>query len=354
MRRRHTRTIKLGSLKLGGLNPIRVQSMTNTNTAKFLETWTQVEQLVYSGCEIIRIGVTDEKALDCFGKIKKQADVPLVADIHFSGDLAIKCIKKGADGVRINPGNVGKPEMVEKIIAEAKKTDVCIRIGVNAGSLEKELLKKYGHPCAEALAESAINWAEFFEKRGFKNFKLSIKSSDIQEMVNANIMVSKQTDAPLHIGLTEAGTLVSGLVRSVLGVSKLLEKGIGDTIRISLSSNPVNEVIAGRELLKAMGLRTGIQVISCPTCTRTEIDVENIAESIEREFAGIEIPVKVAVMGCIVNGPGEAKEADIGIAGGKDGVALFINGKIIKKLPIENAYIEIKKYITEKISAGGK
>jgi len=250
-------------------------------------------------------------------------------------------------------GLLGKNSRSEREINCEKKVNALERF-IGELVLEKELLKKYGHPCAEALAESAINWAEFFEKRGFKNFKLSIKSSDIQEMVNANIMVSKQTDAPLHIGLTEAGTLVSGLVRSVLGVSKLLEKGIGDTIRISLSSNPVNEVIAGRELLKAMGLRTGIQVISCPTCTRTEIDVENIAESIEREFAGIEIPVKVAVMGCIVNGPGEAKEADIGIAGGKDGVALFINGKIIKKLPIENAYIEIKKYITEKISAGGK
>jgi len=210
MQKRHTRTIKIGQLKLGGTNPIRVQSMTNTDTSKFLETWTQVEQLVYAGCEIIRLGVTDEKCLDPFIKIKEQTKVPLVADIHFNGELAIECIKRGADGVRINPGNIGKLEMVEKIIDAAKKTDVCIRIGVNSGSLEKELLKKHGHPGPEALAESALNWAELFQKRGFNNFKLSIKSSNIDEMVKANQIVSKKTDAPLHLGLKEAGPLLAG------------------------------------------------------------------------------------------------------------------------------------------------
>ena len=354
MHNRHTRTIKIGRLELGGSNPIRVQSMTNTDSSKFLETWTQVEQLIHSGCEIVRIGVKDEKCLESFIKIKEQTAVPLVADIHFNGELAVECIKKGAAGVRINPGNIGKPEMVEKIIDVAKRSDVCIRIGVNSGSLEKELLQKYGHPCPEAMAESALNWSDFFEKRGFKNFKLSIKSSNIEEMVKANILVSKKTDAPLHIGLTEAGTLISGLVRSTLGLSKLLENGIGDTIRISLSSDPVNEVIAGRELLRSLNLRTGVQVISCPTCTRTEIDVVNIAESLEREFCRVEVPVKVAVMGCVVNGPGEAREANIGIAGGKDGVALFVDGEIVKKIPIEEAYNEIKKYIDSKILAGGK
>ena len=354
MHKRHTRAIRLGSLMLGETNPIRVQSMTNTDTSKFLETWTQVEQLALVGCEVIRLGVTDEKCVDSFIKIKSQTKVPLVADIHFNGELAIECLDRGADGVRINPGNIGKPEMVDKIIDAAKKSDACIRIGVNSGSLEKELLKKYGHPSPEALAESALNWAEVFEKRGFDNFKLSIKSSNIEEMVKANQIVSKKTNVPLHIGLTEAGTLISGLVRSTLGLSKLLEHGIGDTIRVSLSSNPVNEVIAGRELLKALGLRTGIQVISCPTCTRTQIDVENIAEALEKEFIGVELPIKVAVMGCVVNGPGEAKEADIGIAGGKDGVALFVNGEVIKKVSVEEAYVEIKKYIKQKLSAGGK
>lgn len=353
MQKRHTRTVKIGGLTLGANNPIRVQSMTNTDTSKFLETWTQVEQLMLVGCEIIRLGVTDEKSLDSFIKIKSQTDVPLVADIHFNGELAIDCINKGADGVRINPGNIGKPEMVERIIEAAKKTSVCIRIGVNSGSLEKELLSKYGHPSPEALAESALNWADFFEKRGFKNFKLSIKSSNIEEMVKANRLVSAKTDVPLHLGLTEAGTLISGIVRSTMGLTELLKEGIGDTIRVSLSSDPVHEVIAGKEILKSMGLRKGVQVISCPTCTRTEIDVMGIAESFEREFSGVEVPIKVAVMGCVVNGPGEAKEADIGIAGAKDGVALFIDGEIVKKLSVEEACAEIKKYIMQRI-AGGK
>ncbi len=335
MQKARTREINLGGLKLGGNNPIRVQSMTNTDTSKFLETWTQVEQLALAGCEIIRIGVKDEKCIDPFIKIQEQTKVPLVADIHFNADLAIECIKRGADGIRINPGNIGSVDTVEKIIQTAKNSKVCIRIGVNSGSLEKELLKKYGHPCPEALAESALNWAKFFEDCGFYNFKLSIKSSNIEEMVKANLLVAEKTTAPLHLGLTEAGTLISGLIRSTLGLSKLLEQGIGDTIRISLSSDPVNEVIAGRELLKSLKLRTGVQVISCPTCTRTEIDVMNIAERLEMEFSNVEVPIKIAVMGCVVNGPGEAKEADFGIAGGiKEGL-LFAKGEIVKKVPEE-------------------
>ncbi|HOW16485.1 MAG TPA: flavodoxin-dependent (E)-4-hydroxy-3-methylbut-2-enyl-diphosphate synthase [bacterium] len=354
MQKARTREINLGGLKLGGNNPIRVQSMTNTDTSKFLETWTQVEQLALAGCEIIRIGVKDEKCIDPFIKIQEQTKVPLVADIHFNADLAIECIKRGADGIRINPGNIGSVDTVEKIIQTAKNSKVCIRIGVNSGSLEKELLKKYGHPCPEALAESALNWAKFFEDCGFYNFKLSIKSSNIEEMVKANLLVAEKTTAPLHLGLTEAGTLISGLIRSTLGLSKLLEQGIGDTIRISLSSDPVNEVIAGRELLKSLKLRTGVQVISCPTCTRTEIDVMNIAERLEMEFSNVEVPIKIAVMGCVVNGPGEAKEADIGIAGAKESVALFVNGEVVKKVTIETAYEEIRKYINDKISGGGK
>ncbi|MCX6112388.1 MAG: flavodoxin-dependent (E)-4-hydroxy-3-methylbut-2-enyl-diphosphate synthase [Proteobacteria bacterium] len=354
MSRLNTRIINMGKVSLGRGNPIAIQSMTNTDSTKLLETFTQVEQLVRAGCEIIRISVPNEKALKVFLEIKPNVEVPLIADIHFDAGLALKCVEKGCAGVRINPGNIGGKESIVKIIDAAKKNKVCIRIGVNSGSLEKDLLLKYSRPTAEALAESALNWDEFFKKQDFYNFKISIKSSDIATMVNANRLVSSKTDTPLHIGLTEAGTLVSGVVRSAIGVGDLLKEGIGDTIRISLSSDPVNEVIAAKELLKALKLREGLEIISCPTCSRTEVDVINIADKLEREFSWVNIPIKVAVMGCIVNGPGEAKEADIGIAGGKDCAAVFINGEIIKKVSVDDAYTEISDYIKEKIKTKNK
>jgi len=342
----YTRTIKIGGLSVGGKNPIRVQSMTNTNTADAKATLKQVNALVDAGCEIVRLSVKDEAALKGFLEVQKKVAVPLVADIHFDHKLAVKCIQKGCKGVRINPGNIGGIEAVKKVIVAAKaKKNVCIRIGVNSGSLEKDILKKYGHPTAQALSESALNWDTFFKKEGFKNFKISIKSSDIKTLIDANKIISKKTDTPLHIGLTEAGTLISGLVRSTLGLGELLKQGIGDTLRISLSSDPVDEVIAAYSLLKALGLRKGLQVISCPTCARTEFDVIGTADRLEREFGSITKPLKIAVMGCVVNGPGEAKEADLGVAGGKDSAVIFVNGKIVKKIKAKDAYKELRERI---------
>jgi (E)-4-hydroxy-3-methylbut-2-enyl-diphosphate synthase len=341
-----TRTIKIGELSVGGKNPIRIQSMTNTDTSDLKATLKQVSALVDAGCEIVRLSVKDAAALKGFLEVQKQVAVPLVADIHFDHKLAVKCIQKGCNGVRINPGNIGGVETVREIIAAAKaKKNVCIRIGVNSGSLEKDILRKYGHPTAQALSESALNWDMFFRKEGFKNFKLSIKSSDIKTLIDANKIISRRTDTPLHIGLTEAGTLITGLVRSTLGLSELLKSGIGDTLRISLSSDPVDEVIAAYSLLKALGLRKGLQVVSCPTCARTEFDVIGIADKLEREFGSITKPLKIAVMGCVVNGPGEAKEADLGIAGGKDSAVIFVNGNIIKKIKTKDAYKELREMI---------
>ncbi|MFH1222841.1 MAG: flavodoxin-dependent (E)-4-hydroxy-3-methylbut-2-enyl-diphosphate synthase [Pseudomonadota bacterium] len=344
-----TRVVKVGGVMVGGGRPVRVQSMTNTDTSRFLETFTQVEELIGAGCDIVRLGVSDLRSLESFLKIQSKVDVPLVADIHFDGKLALKCIERGCAGVRINPGNIGGKELVEKIVLAAKKNGTAIRIGVNSGSLEKELLKKYKRPTPQALAESALNWAQFFEKLKFYNFKVSIKSSDIEDMVKANILFSKKSKAPLHIGLTEAGTLISGLIRSTLAVGELLKKGIGNTIRISLSSNPVNEVAAGIELLKSLGLRKGLKVISCPTCARTGIDVISMAEQVEREFSQVKTPLSVAVMGCVVNGPGEAKEADIGVAGGKNSAVIFVNGEIVKKVSAAEAYNELCFYIEKKL-----
>jgi (E)-4-hydroxy-3-methylbut-2-enyl-diphosphate synthase len=350
-----TRTINIGGLGIGGTNPVRVQSMTNTDTSDPRATLRQVRALVKAGCEIVRLSVKDESALKGFLEVQKKVAVPLVADIHFDHKLAVKCIEKGCAGIRINPGNIGGIDAVTKVInAAKKKSGVCIRIGVNSGSLEKEILKKYGHPTAQALSESCLNWVDFFEKQDFENFKISIKSSDIKTLVTANKIIASKTDAPIHIGLTEAGTLISGLVRSTLGLGELLKQGIGDTIRISLSSDPVDEVIAAYSLLKALGLRKGLEVVSCPTCARTEFDVIGIADKLEREFGSSTVPLKVAVMGCVVNGPGEAKEADLGIAGGKDSAVIFVNGEIVKKVKAKDAYKEISSLIEKRIKGENK
>lgn len=350
----NTRTIKIGNITLGGGSRIAIQSMTNTDSTKLFETFTQVEQLVRSGCEIVRVSIPNESSLNVLLEIKSKTLIPLIADIHFDSALALSCINKGIDGVRINPGNIGGKEPLAKIIEAAKKAKTCIRIGVNSGSLEKELLSKHGKATADALAESALNWDVFFKKHDFYNFKISIKSSDIATMVYANKIVASKTDTPIHVGLTEAGTLISGIVRSTIGMTELLKEGIGDTVRMSLSCDPVNEVLAMKELLKALKLREGLEVISCPTCSRTEIDVMGIADKLEREFNWIDIPIKVAVMGCVVNGPGEAKEADIGVAGGKDCAAVFINGAIVKKVSVDDAYTEISDYIRKKVQGDRK
>jgi (E)-4-hydroxy-3-methylbut-2-enyl-diphosphate synthase len=347
--RKTTREIKLGNLLVGKDNPILIQSMTNTDTKSLPQTLKQLEDLIAAGCEIARISVPDLESITSFIDIKSRVNIPLVADIHFDAEIAMKCLDKGCGAIRINPGNIGNKDLVSKIVEKAKQKDSCIRIGVNSGSLEKEILKKYGSSKAEALAESALNWTKFFENLGYYNFKVSVKSSNIEELIKANQIVSSKTDAPLHIGLTEAGTIVSGLVKSSLALSKLLENGIGDTIRISLSSNPVDEVIAGKAILKSLGLRRGLEIISCPTCARTQIDVISIAQKLEREFSWINKDLKIAVMGCVVNGPGEAREADAGIAGGKGEAVFFVNGEIIKKVSFEAAYLELRKYIIDKV-----
>jgi (E)-4-hydroxy-3-methylbut-2-enyl-diphosphate synthase len=347
MSKKNKREITVGYVKIGADNPVRVQSMTNTKEYK--ETLSQVNELADAGCELVRISVPEKDALESFLQIKNQVKVPLIADIHFDHELACECLNRGVECVRINPGNIGGKENTAKVINAAKVAGSALRIGVNAGSLEKDLLEKFGGPTPQALVESAIRWIDFTESLGFLNFKVSIKTSKVEDLIIANRELNERTSAPIHIGVTEAGTLIGGVIRSTLGLSELLKDGIGDTIRISLSADPVNEAIAGWELLKQLGLRTGVDIISCPTCARTGIDVIGLAYRIQKEFGWVNAPVKVAVMGCIVNGPGEAREADIGIAGGKDCAALFIDGKIVKKVSQEEALNEISRFINSRI-----
>jgi (E)-4-hydroxy-3-methylbut-2-enyl-diphosphate synthase len=341
-----SKEIKLGDLSIGGGSSIKIQSMTNTKD--YVSTLNQVKDLVNVGCEIIRISVPDEKSLSDFLKIKNQINTALIADIHFDPNMAIKCLENGVLGVRINPGNIGSKDLVRKIVLLALEKNAVIRIGVNSGSLEKEILKKYSHPSAVALAESCLNWVSFFESLDYFNFKISIKSSDISTMIVANEIVSKRTDAPLHIGLTEAGPLISGLVKSSISTVKLLEKGIGDTIRVSLSDDPVSEVIAAKSILKSLGKRKGVEIISCPTCARTSIDVIGISKKIEKDFNYLDENIKIAIMGCVVNGPGEAKESDIGVAGvNSKEAAIFEKDKILEKIPLDKTYEKLTYYVNK-------
>jgi (E)-4-hydroxy-3-methylbut-2-enyl-diphosphate synthase len=353
---RKTREIHVGLLKLGADNPVRVQSMTNTAPHDYSATLAQVMQLVNAGCELVRLSVVDEEALNVLTRVKKAVPaVPYIADIHFRADLACMCLEKGVDCIRINPGNIGSIDGVKKIVELAKKKDLAIRIGVNSGSLEKDLLEKHGTPTAEALAESALRWIDFVENMQFRNFKVSIKSHDGDILYKSNKIISERSQAPIHLGLTEAGPLISGLVRSTVALTKLLEQKIGDTIRISLSSDPVHEVIAGMELLKTLGLRkSGLDIVSCPTCARTSIDVIGISEKLQMEFANVNLDgsrqLKVAVMGCYVNGPGEARGADLGIAGAPDCALLYVNGEVYKKVTSQDAYSSIVDLIREKLN----
>lgn len=337
------RVVKLGELSIGGKNTVSVQSMTNSQSFEGLKV--QIKDLEDIGCDIVRISVPNEEQFQNFFKLKEIFTTPLIADIHFDYQMAIKCIESGALGVRINPGNIGAVENYFKILEIAKLKDTCIRIGVNSGSLEKEILEKHNGPTALALLESTLKWIELTEKFGFYNFKVSIKSSDIETLIKANEMLFEKTLAPIHLGLTEAGTLISGLVKSSLALSPLLKKGIGDTIRISLSANPVDEVIAAIELLKALNLREGVDIISCPTCARTSFDVIETANFLQKRYSKVRKNLKVAVMGCIVNGPGEGKEADIGIAGSKTDVLLFKKGVVVGNISLEQAFLEIDKFI---------
>ncbi len=333
IKRKKTKRIYVGDVPIGDGTPVVVQSMTNTDTRDVEATLEQIKQLKDAGCEIVRLAVPDEEAAESFGKIKQSVDIPLIADIHFDHRLAIMAIEKGADGIRINPGNMKKSGLKE-VIKAAKQASIPIRIGVNAGSLEKDLLEKYGHPTSEALVESAIRSIHFFEDMGFDKIKVSIKSSSVLDTIKAYELLSERTDYPLHLGVTEAGTLISGTVKSSIAIGYLLLKGIGDTLRVSLTRPPVEEVKVAYEILRAVGLRkVGPEIISCPTCGRCQIDLFSLVEEVEKGLSDVKTPIKVAVMGCVVNGPGEAKEADIGIAGGKGNGILFKKGKLLKKVP---------------------
>jgi (E)-4-hydroxy-3-methylbut-2-enyl-diphosphate synthase len=308
--------------------------MTNTDTRDVAATVLQIDRLQAAGCEIVRLAVPDDKAAAAFQEIKKRVKAPLIADIHFDHRLALAALKAGADGLRINPGNIGGRKAIEKVIREAKARNVPIRIGVNAGSLQKEILKKHGHPTPEAMVESAMEHIRLFEDLGFDRIKISLKSSNVLSMIKAYELLSRQVDYPLHLGVTEAGTLISGTVKNALGIGILLSKGIGDTLRVSLSADPLEEVKVGYEILRALNLRhRGAEIISCPTCGRCEIDLFNLVQEVETALAGITSSPKVAIMGCVVNGPGEAREADVGIAGGKKLGLLFKKGAPVRQVP---------------------
>ena len=333
-KRKKTRQIRVGPVTIGGNAPISVQSMTKTDTRDVRATLAQIGRLTAAGCEIVRVAVPDEAAADALPQIVTGSAIPVIADIHFHQKLALSAIKAGVAGLRINPGNIGGLQKLSAIVMQAREKEISIRIGVNSGSLEKDLRKKYGSPSAAALVESALRNIELFERLSFRDIKISIKSPDVRSTVEAYRLLSQKTSYPLHIGVTEAGTAFSGTIKSAVGLGILLSEGIGDTLRVSLTADPVEEVRVGFEILKALGLRQrGPEIISCPTCGRCQIDVAAIARDIEERLAAIKQPLKIAVMGCEVNGPGEAREADIGIAGSRKRGVLFKKGVIIKKCP---------------------
>lgn len=328
-----TRQISIGKVKIGGGAPISVQSMTNTKTTDTDATVAQIKALQDAGCDIVRLAVPDMPAANNIANIKAQVDVPLIADIHFDYRLALKAIEQGIDALRINPGNIGSEERVKAVVEAAKKRHIPIRIGVNAGSLDKKLLAKYGKVTAEALVESAMQHVRILEKLDFHDIKISLKAHDVPLTLDAYRLMSETVDYPLHLGITEAGTVNTGIIKSSVGIGALLAEGIGDTFRISLTGDPVNEVVVANEILKALNLKEyGPTLISCPTCGRCNINLAGIADKVEARLRGVKTPIKVAVMGCIVNGPGEARDADIGIAGGKGEGLVFAKGEIIKKV----------------------
>lgn len=348
--RKNMKKIRIGNVYIGGDSPIAIQSMTNTHTHDIKATVAQIQALEEAGCHIVRAAVPDMEAAAAISAIKKQTKLPLVADIHFDYRLAIEAIKNGADKIRINPGNIGDIERVKKVVETAKQYDVPIRVGVNSGSVERELLAKYGGPTSDALVESAINKVRMLEAMDFDNIVISIKSSDVLLSIDSYIKIANTSHYPLHIGITEAGTKYTGTVKSAVGLGTLLYMGIGDTIRVSLTGDPVDEITAAKEILKSLKLMEGgIEIISCPTCGRTNVNLIEVAEQLERAAKDIvtKRPLKVAVMGCAVNGPGEAREADVGIAGGKGEFLLFVKGEVVKKIPQENAIVELINYLKE-------
>ncbi len=343
-----TRKVRVGNISIGGSDRVVIQSMTNTNTADVDATVKQIKALEDAGCEMVRVTVNTPEAAEAIGEIKSRINIPLVADIHFDYKLALAAIENGIDKLRINPGNIGSDERVREVVEKAKEKGVPIRIGVNSGSIEKSILEKYGKPCAEALVESAMYHIELLEKFGFEDIIVSLKSSNVRMMVKAYRQIKEKIDYPLHLGVTEAGTAFQGTVKSSIGIGSLLLDDIGDTMRVSLTEDPVEEIAVAREILKVLGIiDAGVEIISCPTCGRTEIDLIGLAKDVENYFKGMEKNVKIAVMGCVVNGPGEAKEADYGVAGGKGVGVLFKKGKIVKQVEEGEILQELKQMIVE-------
>ncbi|AAK79762.1 (E)-4-hydroxy-3-methylbut-2-enyl-diphosphate synthase [Clostridium acetobutylicum] len=346
MQRIETRKVKVGSVYVGGDSRVTVQSMTNTDTRDSKKTIEQIKKLEIAGCDIVRCAVPDFDAASSLSEITKNVKLPVVADIHFDYRLALEAIKNGVSALRINPGNIGSKERVELVAKSAKEKNIPIRIGVNSGSLEKDILNKYKRVCSEALVESALNHVKILEDVNFNDIVISIKSSNVQMMIDSYRLISKEVNYPLHLGVTEAGTIWRGTIKSSIGIGTLLSEGIGDTIRVSLTGDPVEEVKVGREILKTFGyLKSGVEFISCPTCGRTSIDLIKIANEVEKRLEKTNKSIKVAVMGCVVNGPGEAREADIGIAGGKGEGLIFKKGEIIKKVKEENLVDELMREI---------
>ncbi|WP_027338733.1 flavodoxin-dependent (E)-4-hydroxy-3-methylbut-2-enyl-diphosphate synthase [Halonatronum saccharophilum] len=342
MKRRWTKSVEMGDVKIGGESPISIQSMTNTDTRNIEETIEQIKSLEEVGCELVRVAIPDMKAAYKVDQIKKGIDIPLIADIHFDYRLALEVLDRGIDGLRINPGNIGSDQKVKVVAQKALEKGVPIRVGVNAGSLERELLEKYGHPSAEAMVESALRHINLLEKFDFKDIIISLKASKVSTTLKAYKLISKKIDYPLHVGITEAGTLKSGTIKSAVGIGAILAQGLGDTIRVSLTGDPVEEIYVAKEILKSLGLRKGgVEIISCPTCGRCEIDLVSVANRVEAKIVDLDKDIEVAIMGCVVNGPGEAREADLGIAGGKNMGLLFKKGEILKKVAGENLVEEL-------------
>lgn len=343
--RRNTKIIKVGNVFIGGDHPISIQSMTNTKTIDTKNTIEQIKELTMAGCQIIRVAVPDMESGKAIKQIKKSISIPLIADIHFDYKLALESLKSGVDGLRLNPGNIGSEQNVLKVVDAARERKIPIRIGVNSGSLSKEKLKKYG-VTAEGIVESALEHVAILEKANYHEMKISVKASSVPLTLESYRLLSKKVDYPLHLGITEAGTEFTGTIKSSIGIGTLLAEGIGDTIRVSLTADPVKEILVAREILKSLGLRKGLEIISCPTCGRTEIDIISLTQKVEKQLKPFsELDLTIAVMGCVVNGPGEAREADYGIAGGDQEGLLFKKGKIIKKVSEKNLLNELMAII---------
>ena len=335
IQRKNTRVVNIGGVLIGGNNPIAIQSMTNTKTEDVSATVNQILRLEEAGCGIIRCAVPTMEAAEAIGEIKKRVHIPVVADIHFDYRLAIAAMENGVDKIRINPGNIGSPERIKAVVDAAKERNIPIRVGVNSGSLEKNLVEKYGGVTAEGIVESALDKVRIIEDMGYDNLVISIKSSNVMMCVKAHELISEKTDYPLHVGITESGTVMTGSIKSAVGLGLILGQGIGDTIRVSLTGDPVEEIKAAKTILKTLGIRqSGIEIVSCPTCGRTSIDLIGLAQKVEKLAADYDnLNLKLAVMGCVVNGPGEAREADLGVAGGKGEGILIKKGEVVKKMP---------------------